>query len=93
MVEKTICERIEMVVLKILRDLLEILCIDVEQIEEENEDENEAYYEDNGVPLLTKEEYEARTEEFYKNIETHRAGDKSKFITYTLEELRKKMGL
>jgi hypothetical protein len=31
MLEKTICERIEMVILKILRDLLEILCIDVEQ--------------------------------------------------------------
>jgi hypothetical protein len=31
MLEKTLCERIEMVVLKILRDLLEVLCIDVEQ--------------------------------------------------------------
>ena len=31
MLEKTLCERIEMVILKILRDLLEILCIDVEQ--------------------------------------------------------------
>jgi hypothetical protein len=30
MLEKTICERIEMVILKILRDLLEILCVDVE---------------------------------------------------------------
>jgi hypothetical protein len=31
MLEKTLCERIEMVILKILRDLLEILCIDVEE--------------------------------------------------------------
>ena len=31
MLEKTLCQRIEMVILKILRDLLEILCIDVEQ--------------------------------------------------------------
>ena len=31
MLEKTLCERIEMVILKILRDLLEFLCIDVEQ--------------------------------------------------------------
>jgi len=31
MLEKTLCERIEMVILKILHDLLEILCIDVEQ--------------------------------------------------------------
>jgi len=31
MLEKTLCERIEMVILKILRDLLEILSIDVEQ--------------------------------------------------------------
>jgi hypothetical protein len=30
MLEKTLCERIEMVILKILRDLLEILSIDVE---------------------------------------------------------------
>jgi hypothetical protein len=31
MLEKTLCERIEMVILKILSDLLEILCIDVEE--------------------------------------------------------------
>jgi len=31
MLEKTLCERIEMVILKILRDLLEILSIDVEE--------------------------------------------------------------
>jgi hypothetical protein len=31
LLEKNICERIEMVILKILRDLLEFLCIDVEQ--------------------------------------------------------------
>jgi hypothetical protein len=31
MPEKTLCERIEMVILKILRDLLEFLSIDVEQ--------------------------------------------------------------
>lgn len=31
MIEKTLCERIEIVILKILRDLLEILCIDIEQ--------------------------------------------------------------
>jgi len=31
MLEKTLCERIEIVILKILRDLLEFLCIDVEQ--------------------------------------------------------------
>ena len=31
MLEKTLCERIEMVILKIFSDLLEILCIDVEQ--------------------------------------------------------------
>ena len=31
MIEKTLCERIEMVILRILRDLLEILCIDVEE--------------------------------------------------------------
>jgi len=31
MLEKTLCERIEMVILKILCDLLEFLCIDVEQ--------------------------------------------------------------
>jgi hypothetical protein len=31
MLEKTLCERIEIVILKILRDLLEILSIDVEQ--------------------------------------------------------------
>jgi len=31
MLERTLCERIELVILKILRDLLEILCIDVEQ--------------------------------------------------------------
>ena len=31
MLEKTLCERIEVVILKILRDLLEFLCIDVEQ--------------------------------------------------------------
>jgi hypothetical protein len=31
MLEQTLCERIEMVILKILRDLLEFLCIDVEQ--------------------------------------------------------------
>ena len=30
MLEKTLCERIEQVILKILSDLLEILCIDVE---------------------------------------------------------------
>jgi hypothetical protein len=30
MLEKTLCERIELVILKILHDLLEILCIDVE---------------------------------------------------------------
>jgi hypothetical protein len=30
MLEKTLCERIEIVILKILRDLLELLCIDVE---------------------------------------------------------------
>ena len=31
MLEKTLCERIEMVILKILHDLLEILCIDVQE--------------------------------------------------------------
>jgi hypothetical protein len=31
MLEKTLCERIEMVILKILHELLEFLCIDVEQ--------------------------------------------------------------
>ena len=31
MLEKTLCERIEMVILKILSELLEILCIDVQQ--------------------------------------------------------------
>jgi len=31
MIEKTLCKRIEMVILKILRDLLEILSIDIEQ--------------------------------------------------------------
>jgi len=31
MLEKTLCERIEVVILKILSELLEILCIDVEQ--------------------------------------------------------------
>jgi hypothetical protein len=31
LLEKTLCERIEMVILKILHDLMEILCIDVEQ--------------------------------------------------------------
>jgi hypothetical protein len=30
MLEKTLCQRIELVILKIIRDLLEILCIDVE---------------------------------------------------------------
>jgi hypothetical protein len=31
MLEKTLCQRIEMVILKILHELLELLCIDVEQ--------------------------------------------------------------
>jgi len=31
MLEKTLCEKIEMVILKILHDLLEILCIDIEE--------------------------------------------------------------
>jgi hypothetical protein len=31
--EKTLCQRIEMVILKILRDLPEILCIDVPAIQ------------------------------------------------------------
>jgi len=31
LLEKTLCERIEIVILKILRDLLEVLCIDVEE--------------------------------------------------------------
>src|SRR5690554_2174680 len=31
MLEKTLCERIELVILKILRDLLELLCIDIER--------------------------------------------------------------
>ena len=31
MLEKTLCQRIEMVILKILCDLLEFLCIDIEQ--------------------------------------------------------------
>jgi DNA topoisomerase VI subunit B len=31
MLEKTLCERIEMVILKILHELLEYLCIDVQQ--------------------------------------------------------------
>ena len=31
MLEKTLCQRIELVILKILRDLLEFLCLDVEE--------------------------------------------------------------
>ena len=31
MLEKTLCERIELVILKILQDLLELLCIDIER--------------------------------------------------------------
>jgi hypothetical protein len=46
-----------------------------------------------GVPLLTKEEYEARTEQADKDYKAYLAGDKSKGIEYSSEEFEKLLGL
>jgi hypothetical protein len=45
-----------------------------------------------GVPLLTKEEYEARIEEGLRDYEAYKAGDMSKGTKRTREQLRAFLG-